>query len=74
MINGGITTITTITGFSHIPPLRVLQVIGGVARTFVCNSGGGYHQKSGDSGDNGDVRKVAADQEIVLSDVIRRAA
>ena len=49
-----ITAITIITVFLQIPPLRVGRMVWveawGLSRTSV----GGHHQKSGDSGDNGD--------------------
>jgi hypothetical protein len=61
----GVTAITTITGFSHIPPLRVAQIVGDVANTFVSNSAVGYHQKSGDSGDFGDARPTVPEFRAV---------
>jgi hypothetical protein len=58
MISASITTVTTITGFSHIPPLWVAhKSFGGVAN-YLCNPAGRHHQKSGDYGDDGDAREV----------------
>jgi hypothetical protein len=54
MISVDITTITTITGFLHIPPLRVGRMIWVEPCGLSRNSTGGHHQKSGDSGDDGD--------------------
>jgi hypothetical protein len=54
MISVAITTITTITGFLHIPPLRVERMVWVEACSLSRNSTGGHHQESGDSGDHGD--------------------
>ena len=55
-----LTSLTTITGFSHIPLLRVAQIVCALVRTLLRNSAGGHHQKSGDGGDSGE--RVSTDE------------
>jgi len=57
MISASITTVTNITGFFHIPPLWVAQIVSDTAKALMCNPAGGHHQKSGDNGDYGDARE-----------------
>jgi hypothetical protein len=57
MISVAITTITTITGFLHIPPLRVGRMVWVEACGLSRTSTRGHHQDSGDSGDNGDAHR-----------------
>ena len=53
IVHVGVTTVTTVTVFSRVPPLRVAQIVRKVSGIFLRNSARGDASKSGYSGYGG---------------------